>query len=96
MVRIHFPPAVSPVRTRFSGSNPIYDVRAHLAEPAQSVLDRASPVLRLPWRALRHKVSRGVTAPLFSLDHWWEVLSLRRRACLTSEPRGWLMGRRQR
>jgi hypothetical protein len=42
------------------------------AEPAQSVLDRASTVLPLPWRALRHKVSRGVIAPLFSLDHWWE------------------------
>jgi len=24
-------------------------------------------------------VSRGVIAPLFSLDHWWEVLSLHRR-----------------
>src|ERR1700730_2266365 len=45
------------------------------AEPAQSVLDRTSTVLPLPWRSwlLRHRVSRGVTAPLFLLDHWWEV-----------------------
>jgi hypothetical protein len=42
-----------------------------------------SAVLPLPWRALRHKVSRGVTAPLFSLDHWWEVLFLHQRV----EPR---------
>src|SRR5467141_2131049 len=45
------------------------------AEPAQSVLDRASTVLPLPWTSwlLHHRVSRGVTAPLFLLDHWWEV-----------------------
>src|SRR5712671_5565626 len=51
------------------------------AEPAQSVLDRASTVLPLPWRSwlLHHRVSRGVTAPLFLLDHWWEVRSLHRR-----------------
>jgi hypothetical protein len=28
----------------------------------------------LPWRHRTTTVSRGVTAPLFSLDHWWEVL----------------------
>jgi hypothetical protein len=27
-------------------------------------------------RLVRHEVSRAVTASLFSLDHWWEVLSL--------------------
>src|SRR3984893_3270761 len=47
------------------------------AEPAQSVLDRASTVLPLPWRNCTTTGSRGGTAPLFSLDHWWEVLFLR-------------------
>src|ERR1700732_4125345 len=46
------------------------------AEPAQSVLDRASTVLPLPWRNCTTTGS-GVTARLFSLDHWWEVLFLR-------------------
>jgi len=51
------------------------------AEPAQSVLDRASTVLPLPWTSwlLHHRVSRGVTAPLFLLDHWWEVRFLHQR-----------------
>src|SRR4029077_4390277 len=35
------------------------------AEPAQSVLDRASTVLPFALEALRHRVSRGVTPPLF-------------------------------
>jgi hypothetical protein len=42
-------------------------------------------VLPLPWRHRTTTVSRGVTAPPFSLDHWWEVLSLRRLVCLTIE-----------
>jgi hypothetical protein len=33
-------------------------------------------VLPLPWRNCTTTGSRGVTAPLFSLDHWWEVLSV--------------------
>jgi hypothetical protein len=49
------------------------------AEPAQSVLDRASTVLRLFWRHCTTTVSRGVIARFFSLDHWWEVLFLQRR-----------------
>jgi hypothetical protein len=35
------------------------------AEPAQSVLDRASTVLPFSWRHRTTTVSRGVTAPLF-------------------------------
>src|SRR6266403_5101910 len=60
------------------------------AEPAQSVLDRASTVLPLPWTSwlLHHRVSRGVSAPLFLLDHWWEVRILQRRVCLCSEFQG--------
>src|SRR5271169_1779099 len=51
------------------------------AKPAQSVLDRASTVLRLSWRHYTTTVSRGVIALLFSLDHWWEVRFLQRRVC---------------
>ena len=47
------------------------------AKPAQSVLDRASTVLRLSWRHYTTTVSRRVIALLFSLDNWWEVRSLR-------------------
>src|ERR1700693_2236283 len=46
------------------------------AEPARSVLDRASTVLRLSWTHCTTTESRGVIALLFSLDHWWEVRSL--------------------
>jgi hypothetical protein len=34
--------------------------------------------LALEALALRHRMSRGVTAPLFLLDHWWEVRFLHR------------------
>ena len=51
------------------------------AKPAQSVLDRASTVLRLSWRHYTTTVSRGVIALLFSLDNWWEVLSLQHGVC---------------
>jgi hypothetical protein len=36
-------------------------------------------MLRLSWRQCTTTVSRGVIAPLFSLDHWGEVRSLQRR-----------------
>jgi hypothetical protein len=54
------------------------------AKPAQSVLDRASTVLRLSWRHYTTTVSRGVIALLFSLDNWWEVRFLQRRVGRTA------------
>src|SRR5207249_5129277 len=59
---------------------PVKDAAANAAasaEPAQSVLDRASTVLPLPWRSwpCTKVVTRGYR-PAFLLAHWPEVLSL--------------------
>src|SRR6266850_1825036 len=50
------------------------------AEPAQSVLDRASTVLPFALEGLHHGCRAGLSPRSFSLDHWWEVLSLPRFA----------------
>src|SRR5271166_96680 len=46
------------------------------AKPAQRVLDRASTALPFRRRDDCHRTRVSwVTAPLFLLDHWWEVLA---------------------
>src|SRR4029077_7456357 len=62
----------------------VKDAAAHAAapaEPAQSVLDRASTVLPLPWRPWPCTTGchAGLPPRFFLLDHWWEVRSLQRR-----------------
>src|SRR6266850_7759139 len=61
------------------------------AEPAQSVLDRASTVLPFALEGLHHGCRAGLSRRSFSLDHWWEVLypskrSLAGRHCRLAEP----------
>src|SRR5205814_6671116 len=49
------------------------------AEPAQSVLDRASTVLPFARKHCIIGCRAGLPPRSFSLDHWWEVRSLHRR-----------------
>jgi hypothetical protein len=67
---------------RAPGAAAVKDADANAAasaEPAQSVLDRASMVLPLPWRSCITGCRAGLTPRSFSLDHWWEVHFLQRR-----------------